>query len=427
MPTTAQTFYPSATDDDQDFPGVTENVKKLVESAPGANTSTTVTWTDTTVRTKTVIPLTDSTAASDTSSNNGWAINDGGADGMGSVSGGLRRVRAGVWSFSVQMTLNTPALLDTHALTITAHVYRVADINAGAGGARTLLFSATSGNQTASATVTWNSASEPEILLQPGETIMVGFTASSASTTALVLGANTNTVMTVALGGNTSITVPAPGIETIANTNGTSAGTATVNGAASGTGAMAGSSAGSAAASGALAATGATVGTSDGTSAASGAMAAVAPMVGSSAGLATVSGALSAVGATVGSSEGVATASAAGATVIPTVGASAGVATVSGTMAATGAMVGTVDGAGSASGSMGAVAETTGSAAGLATASGALAAVAPTVGTVNVGQGGGATEYPDGLLRLRPDGRIESVASGSGELPPGALRLVALP
>lgn len=165
MPTVAQQFFLGTVDDDQDFPGVTEVVKKLLESAPASNTATTVTWTTTTITEKTLIPLAANSAAGDTTTTNGWAFNDGGADGLGSVTGALRRVPAGVWNFSLQMALNTAALLDTHALTLTARVYRVDDINAGAGGARTLLFSATSGNQTGSATVTWASASQPEVLL----------------------------------------------------------------------------------------------------------------------------------------------------------------------------------------------------------------------------------------------------------------------
>ena len=216
MPTRLQRFFLGTVDDDQDFPGVTENVKKLLESAPGSNSATTVTWTTTTITEKTVIPLTANSAAGDTSSNNGWAFNDGGADGLGSVSGALRIIPAGVWNFSLQETINTPALLDTHALDVTAKVYRVNDINAGAGGAITLLFTAVrSGTNTTSATLTWSSASQPDILLQPGQVIMVGITMTSASTTALVLGANTNTVVTTVLGANTWFEVPAPGVRTV--------------------------------------------------------------------------------------------------------------------------------------------------------------------------------------------------------------------
>lgn len=215
MPTRLRRFFLGTVDDDQDFPGVTENVKKLLESAPTSNSTTTVTWTTTTVTEKTIIPLTANSAAGDTSTTNGWAYNDGGADGIGSVSGSLRIIPAGVWDFSLQETLNTPALLANINLTVTAKVYRVADINAGAGGARTLLFTAQRvGTNTTSATLTWSSASQPDILLQPGEVIMVGITATSASTAATVLGANTNTVLTVVLGANTWFDVPAPGVRT---------------------------------------------------------------------------------------------------------------------------------------------------------------------------------------------------------------------
>lgn len=391
MPTVAQQFFFGTIDDDQDIPGVAESVKKLQESAPANNTATSVTWSTTTIVEKTLIPLVGNTNSGDTTTTNAWAINEAGADGMGSVTGALRRIPAGVWGFSLQMALNTAALLDTHALTLKANVYRLADINAGAGGARSLLFSATSPNQTGSATVMWNSASQPEVLLQPGETIMVGLTATSASTTALVLGANTNTVMTVTLGANSHVTVPAPGIETIAKGVGTAAGSSSADGVLAGTGAMVGTSDGVATVSGALSATGAMVGASNGSAVVSGAASAVAVASGLASGSSTADGALAGVGAMVGSSDGSSTAAASGATVSATVGSSAGSAAVAGAIAGVGSMVGSSDGSSTASGSMGAVSEGSGFAAGSSTASGSMAAVAPAVGTVNVADGGSGT------------------------------------
>lgn len=390
MPTVAQRFFFGTIDDDQDFPGVTENVKKLLESAPASNSTTTVTWTTTTVTEKTMIPLTANSAAGDTSSNNGWAFNDGGADGLGSVTGALRRIPAGVWNFSLQETLNTPAVLANINLTVTAKVYRVNDINAGAGGARTLLFTAQRvGTNTTSATLTWASASQPEVLLQPGEVIMVGITATSASTAALVLGANTNTVLTVVLGANSHFTVPAPGVETIANTNGSAAGTATADGTLAATGAMAGSSSGTSSADGVMSATACTNGTSDGLATVNAVIAAVSTTNGSSSGSSDANGSIAGIGAAIGTSEGTSTADGAGATVKPTAGSSAGTSDANGVLAAAGAMVGTSDGIATVLGSMGAVAEGSGTAAGTSAASGSMAAVAPTVGTVNVAEGGG--------------------------------------
>lgn len=211
MPTTAQRFYPITTADDQTFSGEA-TIREFDTAAPASNTATTITWTTTTITEKTVIPVTANSASGDSSNNNGWTFNNTAtpAD-MASTATAQRRIKAGVWNFSMQITLNTPALLDTHALTIEANVYRVAT----GGGTRTLLFSATSANQTGSATVTWSSASQPEYVLDAGEVIMVGFTMTSASTTATVLGANTNTVCTVTLGTNTWFEVPSPGIETL--------------------------------------------------------------------------------------------------------------------------------------------------------------------------------------------------------------------
>lgn len=389
MPTTAQQFFFGTIDDDQDFPGVTENVKKLLEAAPGANTTTTVTWTTTTIVEKTVIPLTGSTANGDTTTTNGWAFNDSGADGLGSLEGALRRIPAGVWNFSFQMTLNTAALLDTHALTITAKVYRVADIVGSTGGARTLLFTATSPNQTASATVSWNSASQPEVLLQPGEVVMVGFTATSASTTATVLGANTNTVMTVSLGANTRMTVPAPGIETIAKGIGSSNASSGADGNLAGVGSVIGLSDGISTAAASLSATGATVGASNGLSSGDGALAAVAPIVGSVSSTSAANGQLSGVAEIIGQSSGISTVSGEGATVKPTAGASSSISDVFAILSAIGVMAGNANSLSTVQGSMGAVAEASGFATGSSTGLGALAAVAPTVGSVNVAEGGG--------------------------------------
>jgi hypothetical protein len=209
MATTDNQFFPTAVTADQTLSGA-GTIRKLEETAPASNTATTVTWTTTTVTLKTVIPVTANSASGDTSQNNGWVFNNGGADGLGSISTAKRVIPSGVWAFSVDATLNSPALLATIACTITARVYRVAT----GGGARTLLFSVTSANFSATGVRTWNSASQGEIVLEVGEVLMVGYTATSASTTATVLGANTNTVLTFELGANTHVTVPTPGVRT---------------------------------------------------------------------------------------------------------------------------------------------------------------------------------------------------------------------
>jgi hypothetical protein len=42
-------------------------------------------------------------------------------------------------------------------------------------------------------------------------------------------------------------------------------------------------------------------------------------------------------------------------------------------------------------------------------------------------EAGGDAEYPTGLLRLRPDGRVEAVPGNTGPLPSGALRITTVP
>lgn len=208
MPTIAQQFFLGTVDDDQTG-GTT--IKKIQETAPAANSATTNTWTTTTVETRTHVPLAASSVNSDTSNTNGWCYNNGGADGLGSTSTAERWIKPGVWNFSMSYTLNSPALLATIACTVTARVYRVAT----GGGTRTLLFTAASANFSATGVITWNSASQPEYILAAGEVIQVAFTASSAATAATVLGAITNTVLTLNLGSNSFFNVPTPGVRTL--------------------------------------------------------------------------------------------------------------------------------------------------------------------------------------------------------------------
>lgn len=207
MGTIAQKFYLGTGNDDGTY-GTT--IKQLVTTAPGANSATTNTWSSTTASTQTEIPITASSTNSDTSSSNGWAFNDTtGGDALVSTATEQRIIPAGVWSFSMSYTLNSPALLATIACTVTANVYRVSS-----SGTRTLLFQASSANFSATGTITWNSASQAQYTLGANEVILVGYTATSAATAALVLGAVTNTVLTLNLGTNSFVTLPSPGVRT---------------------------------------------------------------------------------------------------------------------------------------------------------------------------------------------------------------------
>lgn len=206
MPTINNKFFLGTIDDDQAY-GTT--VKKNLETAPGSNNTTKSTWSATGSQTRTHIPLTNSTANSNTSSDNGWGFNNGGTDGIGSTATEKRIIPAGVWGFSMAYGINSPAFLTTITYTVTAHVYRV---EAG-GGARILLFSAPSASYTSGGVKTWNSASQPLITLEAGEVIHVGFTAVSAATT-VALSGDVATVLTLTLNANSFFTVPSPGIRT---------------------------------------------------------------------------------------------------------------------------------------------------------------------------------------------------------------------
>jgi hypothetical protein len=204
--TTAQKFYldSAATD----VTGGT-TVKKLSEATPATNSTTTNTWTTTTAATETHVPLTASSTASDTSSSNEWVLNNGGTDGLGSISAAERWFKPGVWSFSMSYTLNAPALLATIACTVTARVYRVSS-----AGVRTILFTAASANFAATAVVTWSSTTQPEIVLGAGESLAIGYTPLSAAT-ANAVNTITNTVLTLSLGASSFVTVPGPGVRTL--------------------------------------------------------------------------------------------------------------------------------------------------------------------------------------------------------------------
>lgn len=207
--TNARRFHPTTVADDQTF--TSEGTIRAVNStAPANNTATTVSWTTTTVTEKTVIPVTTNSAAGNTSNNNGWSFNNVASPGLNSTALTRRKILAGVWNFQVQVGLNTPALLASISASIKATVYRVA----AGGGARTELFNVSSANFSASGNIAWSSTPRPEYFLEAGEVIMVGFTMTSASTTAAVFGANRNTVATITLGANTFFEVPAPGIRT---------------------------------------------------------------------------------------------------------------------------------------------------------------------------------------------------------------------
>lgn len=215
--TTTTKLYLGSNDDDGTY-GTT--IKQLVSTAPTANSATTNTWSSTTASAETHVPLAATTAAGDTSNSNGFAFNNAGTDSLQSQAGGKRFFRPGVWGFSNSYTLNSPALLATIACAVRANVYRVAT----AGGARSLLFFADSANFSATGVITWNSAAQPEIILAAGEVVEVGYVATSAATAALVVGAVTNTVLTLNLGSSSFITVPSPGIgilaDTVASTSG---------------------------------------------------------------------------------------------------------------------------------------------------------------------------------------------------------------
>jgi hypothetical protein len=208
--TTAQVFYPSASAQDQTISGANV-IDKLVTSAPATNSATTNTYAS--ASTQTVIPYTSTTTATDTTQNNGWAFNNAGVDGLSSTTTDKRVFPAGVWAFQGSLTFGAPALVATATATVVAKVYRVVT----GGGARSLLFTATSAvvSSTATGAFAWSasSASQPAYVMAAGEVVEVGFTIASANTLN-TLSQSTSTIINFTTGSTTFVTVPTPGVRT---------------------------------------------------------------------------------------------------------------------------------------------------------------------------------------------------------------------
>ena len=154
MPTVVQTLYfsPSA----KDFVAAGEvTIRKLVETAvaqdataftnhPAAAGTTSIT----------ILPYATTTLQTDVRANQGWAVNVSSTDGMVSVAAAVRVIAAGTWTFVLYAAIPVGATgTGTLTTSFTVGVYRVSS-----GGARTLLFSATSGTLASSAVaVAWAS------------------------------------------------------------------------------------------------------------------------------------------------------------------------------------------------------------------------------------------------------------------------------
>jgi hypothetical protein len=189
MGTTAAQFFPSNTDQDQAYgaSGGAGTVYKL-EDTTAAVVSTTRAMHPNTAGTTiiTLDPYSDRATTGDVTADYGWGINQSGADGMESgvhahasspSLTGLRVIPAGDWSFFQRITIPIGGTLTgSHNVIVAWKVYRVAT----GGGTRTLLFTVTAPEQSGGAiSVTQTdtgviTSSQPEIVLQSGETIHVG-------------------------------------------------------------------------------------------------------------------------------------------------------------------------------------------------------------------------------------------------------------
>lgn len=160
-------------------------------------------------KTITVDPNTTGRTTTGVDPNLGWAINISGATGMDSTAAARRFIPAGTWSFQGTIGTLTPSL---NGCQVTVYVYRVA---ASPSTTRTLLFSAGVSAGLVGTATNWavTSASQPQIVLEAGETIQVTYTLGC---TGQVGGLVISLQMGDSLTNNDLLfQVPSPGIRTL--------------------------------------------------------------------------------------------------------------------------------------------------------------------------------------------------------------------
>lgn len=332
----------------------------------------------------------------DVSSSHGWAWNAIAASlsSMGSVAGALRWIRPGVWVFSA--SLNIPAggtVTGSHNVTLTWRVYRVGPAPTYT---RTLLFSAVSAEFSGgllganNTVVTTNSPSQPEIILQPGETLHVGLISSNRQVAGL-LGATTSGAIPIRHnnGGVRMFRVPAPGIGTLAITQGISVGSSGSAGSAGIYFSGVGLSAGDSAALGYLGAFSGAVTTIVGSATIFGSGGSFAGITGTAIGDSLIEGNGTMIFAGAGMAVGDCAVDGFATAIFSGVGASAGNSDVAGFETAIFSGVGNATGDSLVAGFGSSVAGTVGSAAGDSIVDGQMSKVLGTVGTVSVAEGGG--------------------------------------
>jgi hypothetical protein len=207
VPTTATDFYLSPTANDQTFG---TDVRKLTETSPATDNTTICAHPSAAGTTViTVDPYSSRSTTGDATTLFGWAFNNGGADGLGSTSTVKRRIPASHWNFNGTLTLPAPAALGSITAFVAMYVYRVAT----GGGARTLLGggtgtavsnTATNSGIAAASTVIGMYVDLPEIVVQPGETLMVSFTMSSTQVGTPAVGTTVANNIIFVVGGGTN-------------------------------------------------------------------------------------------------------------------------------------------------------------------------------------------------------------------------------
>jgi hypothetical protein len=299
MSTRADIFYPHTGTRDQVYG---TDVRKL-EVAAQTVVSTTITSHPSAAGTTniTLDPYSTSTTQSDIRNNLGWAVNVLGTGGFDATANLKPRIQAGSWN--LQFPCSVPfggTGIGTLTASFSAIVYRV---GVSPSFTRTALFTTAQSSTVASSalavgtgTCAVTTASQPEIVLEVGETIAVGYLGRVVQVAGIAgaVVAGTATWST----GNALVNPPA--IDYITEFVGSATGLGTAAGQMARVLPVVGSAVGSGVAAGALGAVKGTVGAATGLGLADGQLAAVKGIVGVATGLGLAAGQLATVKGMVG-------------------------------------------------------------------------------------------------------------------------------
>jgi len=396
--TTAKNFYVAANNSDSHDGGWGSDVDHYRETSPGNATGTQNNHPSSAgTTTITMDPYSTRATTGNATQDYGWAWNaDAGSDfSMGSTDGAKRWLRAGVWTFRCSIAIPAGgSITGSHNVIVTAYVYRVGP---SPSFTRTLLFSAASPEQSgglfgATANYNFDSPSQPEYVLEAGETIHVGFTTTNRQV-AGALGATTAGSLPITLnnGGLQVVRVPSLGIGTLGITKGESFGNSTTQAEVTALFSAAGSANGSSQSVGVAGSTSGAVGLSTASAEVDGIGSSTASTIGYSESGSISLGVITNVFSTVGQALGEASVEGILTGIFSGIGVADGSSSIDGRITNLFSVVGLSQGVAAANGAGSSVAGTVANSNAGGVVSGKASLVLGTVGAVSVSEGGGET------------------------------------